>query len=293
MPRAPRIHAPGACYHVTLRGNHRQDIFFTRHDRDLFEELIAEALDRFTARLHAYCWMTNHVHMLLQVGDTPLGRLMMRIAGRYARTVQRHMDTTGHLFEKRYHAVLVDADQYLLALLRYIHLNPVRARLVKHPSDYPWCSHHAYLGDMTPRWLTTDFGLRMFHAEREQAIAAYARFVDEDVDNPSASPLLERNPSDTRILGDEDFSRKLLNVACAPRSRTTLNEVVAIACQQFSVTEDALRSASRQRCLTQARAWIAHQAIVQRIASLSAVARHFHRSEAALRQSVRHRFNYP
>jgi REP element-mobilizing transposase RayT len=293
MPRSPRIHAPGAFYHVTLRGNHRQTIFFASRDRDRLEELIAEVLNRFTARLHAYCWMTNHVHMLLQVGDMPLGGLMMRIAGRYARIVQRRMNTTGHLFEKRYHAVLVEADEYLIELLRYIHLNPIRAHMVKHPSDYPWSSHHAYIGRITQPWLTTEFALRMFHAEREHAIAAYARFVEEGLGNPSSSPLLERNPNDTRILGSDDFAGRLLNAAWKPKSRTTLPELIVAACQQFCVTEDALRSPDRQRHLTHVRAWIAHQAIVQRIASLSAVARHFHRSEAALRQSVRHHFNYP
>jgi REP element-mobilizing transposase RayT len=88
MARPLRIHVPGAFYHVTLRGNHRQDIFFTSADRRLFDEITAEVLERFTARLHAYCWMTNHMHMLIQVGDAPLGRLMLRIAGRYARTVR-------------------------------------------------------------------------------------------------------------------------------------------------------------------------------------------------------------
>lgn len=87
MPRPLRIHVPGAFYHVTLRGNHRKDIFFCPKDRQILSELIAEVTDRFGARLHAYCYMTNHVHALIQVGDAPLGRLMLRIAGRYARTV--------------------------------------------------------------------------------------------------------------------------------------------------------------------------------------------------------------
>lgn len=293
MPRSLRLHVPGAFYHVTLRGNHQQDIFFTKHDRQLFEELTAEVLERFTARLHAYCWMTNHVHMLLQVGDIPLGRLMLRIAGRYARTVQRHLGTTGHLFEKRYYPVLVDADEYLLGLLRYIHLNPLRAQLVQHPSAYPWSSHHAYLGRITQPWLTTDFALRMFHTERGRAIDEYTRFIDQAIGRPCASPLLDRNSTDKRILGSDNFASRLLGAAWKPRSRTTLAELIGVACREFSVTEDALCSPSCQRLLTKSRAWIAHQAVVQRITSLSTVARHFHRSEAALRQGMKRHFNYP
>jgi putative transposase len=293
MPRSLRLHVPGAFYHITLRGNHRRTIFFSRHDRLLFEELTAEALERFAARLHAYCWMTNHVHMLIQVGDIPLGRLMLQIAGRYARTVQRYLQTTGHLFEKRYYPVLVDADEHLLALLRYIHLNPVRAQMVRHPCAYPWSSHRAYLGRVTQPWLTTDFALRMFHVERERAVEAYARFVDQAVGSPCASPLLQCNSTDKRILGSDDFAASLLGASWKPRSRTTLSELIGIACQEFAVTEDALRSPSCQRLLTKARAWVAHQAVIQRIASLSTVARHFNRSDAALRQGIKHHFNYP
>jgi putative transposase len=123
MPRSLRLHAPGAFYPVTLRGNHRQNIFFCDGHRQTLSQLIAEVIDRFGARLHAYCYMTNHIHALIQVGETPLGRIMLRIAGRYARTIQSALHTTGHLFEKRYHPVLVDADEYLLELLRYIHLS--------------------------------------------------------------------------------------------------------------------------------------------------------------------------
>jgi putative transposase len=175
MPRPLRIHVAGAFYHVTMRGNHRQNIFFSPADRRLFDDITAEVLERFAARLHAYCWMTNHVHMLIQVSDAPLGKLMLRIAGRFARTVQRHLHTTGHLFEKRYHPILVDADRYLLELLRYIHLNPVRAHMVEHPSDYPWSSHRVYLGALDQPWVTTNFALGMFYAQRDQAIAAYQR----------------------------------------------------------------------------------------------------------------------
>ena len=160
MPRSPRIHAPGALYHVTLRGNHRQDIFFTPDDRRLLTCIVREILVDCDAQLHAYCYMTNHVHALLQVSDTPLSRIMLLVAGRYARAVQSRLDTTGHLFEKRYHALLVDADEYLLTLLRYIHLNPVRANLAASPDDYPWSSHHVYLGNRSEPWVTTTFALR-------------------------------------------------------------------------------------------------------------------------------------
>jgi REP element-mobilizing transposase RayT len=293
MPRPLRIHVPGAFYHVTLRGNHRQNIFFTPADRQLLDDLTAEVVERFNARVDAYCWMTNHVHMVIQAGEAPLGKLMMRIAGRYARTIQSRLRTTGHLFEKRYYPVVVDADEYLLELLRYIHLNPVRARMVAHPRDYPWSSHHAYCGSNAQPWVTTDFALSMFHAQRDHAVAAYQRFINQEIDSPSQSPLLQCNANDGRILGSDDFAAKLLGAAWQPRSRKTLADVIVDACRQFAIEESALRSRSAHRQLTKARAWVAHQATTLRIASLSEVARVFDRRESSLRECVKRHFNYP
>lgn len=291
MPRALRIHAPGAFYHVTLRGNHRQNIFFSPADRRLLDDLTRDVLDRFLARVHAYCWMTNHIHLLIQVADIPLGRIMLRIASQYARAAQKRLHTTGHLFEKRYHAVLVDADAYLLELIRYIHLNPVRAHMVRHPRDYAWSSHRCYIGAADQPWVTTDFALRMFHAERRHAITAYERFIDANFN--ASSPLLECNAGDRRLLGSDDFAARVLGEAWRPRSPKSLVDLINEACAKFSVSAAALDSRSSERRLTYARAWIAHQALAARICSLAAVARRFDRTEGALRQSVKVHFNDP
>lgn len=146
MPRPPRLHVPGAYYHVVLRGNHREALFGSPTDRQVLDEIVADALAHFSSRIHAYCWMTNHLHALLQIADRPLGKIMQRIAQRYARYRHKALRTSGHLFERRYKAKLVDVDAYFLALLRYIHLNPVKAHLVTDPADYPWSSHRAFLG---------------------------------------------------------------------------------------------------------------------------------------------------
>ena len=138
MPRLPRIQVPGACYHVTARGNHPHEIFFRPADRPILDHSIADALQQTKARIHAYCDMTNHFPLLIPVADTPLGVFMQRIGARDARAVHTRVATTGHLFENRYHALRVDVDTYLLELLRYIHLNPVRAGLVAMPEAYRW-----------------------------------------------------------------------------------------------------------------------------------------------------------
>ncbi len=289
MPRPPRIHAPGAMYHVTLRGNHRQDIFFTPADRSLLTRIVREIIVDCGARLHAYCYMTNHVHALLQVSDTPLSKIMLLVAGRYARGVQARLQTTGHLFEKRYHALLVDADQYLLALLRYIHLNPVRAKLVSSPDDYPWSSHHAYLGRRTEPWVTTEFALRMLGSDRGRATGAYVALIGSA---SASSPLLERNERDPRILGSDAFAQRTLGPGWKPRScsHVELQNLIDVACTKFGITAIELQSSSRLADTTQARAWIVEHALCSGIASVSALARYFNRDPSSIRQAAqRHR----
>ena len=286
MPRSTRIHAPGAMYHVTLRGNHRQDIFFTPDDRSLLTRIMTEIIVACGVQLHAYCYMTNHVHALLRVSDTPLSRVMLLVAGRYARTVQARLQTTGHLFEKRYHALLVDADEYLLTLLRYIHLNPVRARLVSSPDEYPWSSHHVYAGRRAEPWVTTEFALRMLGADRQRAIAAYEVLIGSA---PTGSPLLNRNGRDPRILGSDVFAQKVLGENWNPQSSTELRKIIDEACTKFEATEVELRSPSRLLNVTRARTWITEQALSSGIASVALLARYFNRDTSSIRQAVQRR----
>ncbi len=149
---------------------------------------------------------------------------MLRIASRYARELQARFHTTGHLFERRYHAVVVDADTCLLELLRYIHLNPVRASMITLPVERPWSSHHAYLGQRSEPWVTTDFALARFHRDAACAVAAYDHFIYADL--PISSPLAARNPNDRRILGSDDFAAKLLRERCrTPSADTTKRDL--------------------------------------------------------------------
>jgi REP element-mobilizing transposase RayT len=271
-------------YHVTLRGNHRQDIFFTPDDRRLLTSIVREILIDCDAQLHAYCYMTNHVHALLQVSDTPLSKIMLLIAGRYARGVQARLQTTGHLFEKRYHALLVDADAYLLALLRYIHLNPVRAKLATSPDSYPWSSHHVYLGKRCEPWVTTGFALRMFDQDRQRAIAAYRAFVNSP---PERSPLVERNKRDPRVLGGDGFAQRVLGERWQQPADSALQSVIDDACARFETTEIELRSRSRLGAVRLARTWIVEQAVGAGITSVAAIARHLKRDASTVRQTLR------
>lgn len=287
MTRPARIHVEGGFYHVILRGNHQEPIFFVATDRNRFAELVAESVERFRMRVHAYCWMTNHVHLLVQVSDVPLGLAMMRIAGRYARETQRRRPTTGHLFERRYRAILVDAESYLLELVRYIHLNPVRAGIAADPRDYFWSSHCAYLGKSTPGWLTTEFVLAMFHAQPSRARQAYRRFVLAGIGRRTDEGLIAGRRDDPRILGNDRFLQNVQRHWRPPTTRT-LDSLIKSLCRRHGACPEDLAAPGRRRDIAQLRAVIAHHALALRVATLSDLARRFDRSASTLCESLEH-----
>jgi REP element-mobilizing transposase RayT len=285
MPRRLRLHVPGGFYHVTLRGNHQQEIFFIDGDRRLLNTIVARAMQKFGARIHAYCWMTNHLHLLTKVGDEPLAAPMRQIASEYARAVQLRLETTGHFFERRYHATLVDADSYLLQLLRYIHMNPVQAGIVSDPSCYPWSSHHNYVNARSEPWVVTDFALAMFARQRVRAIARYREFLQEEGGSSWSPEVTDRDG--VAVLGSDEFIASLDSSVPARRSRQTLADLILEACRRFDVDPARLESPVYDAYLVKVRAWIAHQARLRGIASLSAVARALGRHEATLRYALR------
>lgn len=280
MPRPPRLHVPGGCYHVILRGNHREPLFGSKRDRSALNAIVSDVLTQFRYRIHAFCWMTNHLHALIQISDQPLGKAMQRIAMRYSRYRHKRLETTGHLFERRYKAKLIDVDEYFLTLIRYIHLNPVKAGLVIDPADFPWSSHRAYLGIERLNWLTTDFGLGLFCNDLPKARAAYARFLDVP---PSAINLEdESHPDDRRVLGSDRFVNSIPSVLYKPRSPLTLEQLAEDVCKQSVVSSQLVRSRSAARSLTPVRIQILEQALDQRIATLTEVARFLHRDPSTL-----------
>lgn len=282
MPRPPRLHVPGACYHVILRGNHREPLFGSVTDRYVLNGIVASVLPRFDCRIHAFCWMTNHLHALIQIADTPLGAVMQRVAVRYSRYRHGVLHTVGHLFERRYRAKVVDVDAYFLTLLRYIHFNPVKARLVQDPAEFPWSSHRAYLGLQSIPWLTTDFGLAMLSSHPARARGAYRRFMRAASDEDDRDLADACDAGDSRFLATPEFVKSVRPPSVSPRSGLTLDELAQALCGDYGITVDRLRSLSRARALTPARAALADQAVEQRIATLSEVARFLHRDPSAL-----------
>jgi len=286
MARPLRIHVPGAFHHVTLRGNHQQPLFRAATDRGLLNTIVRNAIDKHGARVHAYCWMTNHLHFFVQVGNEPLSGLMRDIAAGYAREFQKNLKTTGHLFERRYHSVIVDTDRYLFAVLRYIHLNPVAAGIVASPFDYRWSSHLAYLGFKFDPWVTVDFALRMFADTEERARLRYVEFIAEQLARPEI-PLDEPRGEGKQFLGDDDFIARMTNTPARTSGRRDLESIIEDVCREFSIDRAALATRSRHQSVAKIRALIVERAITRGSATLAEIARKLECDRKTLREALK------
>jgi REP element-mobilizing transposase RayT len=209
MARPLRLEAPGHFFHVLARGNAKHPIFLDDRDRERFLDTLGEAVFRFEVRCHAYCLMANHYHLLLQPMRETLSRAVRHLNGVYSQRFNRRHERVGHVFAGRFKSPLVDREHYLLALCRYIALNPVRSGAVREPADWKWSGHRALVGmDTAPDWLTVDEVLQAFDPRGDGfARHAYARFVEEGIrpDRASEFAELDRAADLGGILGRSEF----------------------------------------------------------------------------------------
>jgi putative transposase len=255
-------------YHTILRGNHRDAIFGTPEDRDEFEAILAHALERFGSRVLAYCWMTNHLHAVVQVADRPLGRLVQLFASRYARRYQRRLLTTGHLFERRYRARLITNISYLLCVTRYIHLNPVEAGMVTDIAAYPWSSHQHYLGASAPWWLCVDEVLGKFGDSRQEAVAAYLAYLGAPRPDCPVGQWVDGGWRKVADSSPVPADAVVVSPATGLGLEALLTEVVG----RYGVSPADLCSPKRNRSLSAPRAALAQAAVNSGVATLTEVA---------------------
>jgi len=183
MARRPRGIITEAFVHVAARGNRGFPIYVGRRDYEFFLEHLRGYAEKHSVRVHAFCLMTNHFHLLLEAGEVPVSRCMHGLLARYAQYFNRTQSGSGHVFGNRFWSRVCPDDPYVMAVVRYIHLNPVRAGLAVSPMGYPWSSHQIYLGISHLPWVTTRC-LLCFGDDAQRALAAYERFMtgsDEEI----------------------------------------------------------------------------------------------------------------
>jgi len=237
MPRKARIDAPGALHHIIIRGIERRKIFYDDRDRDNFIERLGVVLTETRTPCFAWALIPNHLHLLVRTGSTPIATVMRRLLTGYAVTFNRRHRRHGQLFQNRYKSILCQEDLYLLELVRYIHLNPLRARIVKELKEldkYPYCGHSVLMGKYKREWQDADYILRFYNSKNLTARRRYRKYVEKGIGDGRRPDLVggglvrsaggwsvvkamrrgfERMKGDERILGEGDFVETVLKAA--------------------------------------------------------------------------------
>ena len=270
MPRTARVDFPGALQHVTIRGIERRSIFRDDEDRRRFVGRLERVVGESGTLCLAWALMTNHVHLLLQTEGVPLPEAMARLGTGYAGGFNRRHGRAGHLFQNRYHSRLVESDAHGLLVLRYIHLNPLKARIVADIDAlerYPWTGHRALAGRGRCRFLAVDSVLAMFHDDPAAARRRLRAWMEWGIDggmeaewrggtvrSQASGPVGGEAPSEGR--GDRWLLANRLRLSGWDMAR-----VMGLVCRALDVREEDVRSGLRRRSVTEARAaiaWLAH-----------------------------------
>ena len=252
MARPLRIEFAGATYHVTSRGNEQRPIFYSDDDRIAFLAFLGDVALRFGWSITAWVLMTNHFHLVLQTPEPNLSKGMQWLNGTYAAWFNRRHKRSGHLFQGRFRAFLVEKEAYYAEVLRYVVLNPVRAHLVAHPADYRWSSYCATAGlEVAPRWLDIAAVLEPFGGGNEIAQLAYRQFV---LDRIGCNEPLWQDVIHGVYLGTEQWAREMRTLAEAkPRStdhpkeqraigRPRMHQIIAAVASVAGSTAEAIRT---------------------------------------------------
>ncbi len=290
MARKPRIHFPGAFYHVISRGNQGQMIFHDDADRNRYLSLLEELPNRFRCKLYAYVLMGNHVHLLVEVTAIPLAKIMQNLQFRYTQYYNRRYQKRGHLFQGRYKAILCDRESYLLELVRYIHLNPVRAGLIRHIDRYRWSSHPMYLrGDGKGGWVSVDAVLKQFGEKRHQAIRRYREFIRDGLGEGHREDYYR--VIDQRFLGDDEFVEEVRERGQEAEERLpvdiVLKDIVQAACREFGVRPERVSQRGKSREVSRLRWTIGKLAVEEGGYRLVEVARFFGRDPGVMSRGLR------
>lgn len=280
MPRLARLDITGLLQHVIVRGIERCDIFNDDHDRQLFVDRLFLLLSETGVRCYAWALLSNHLHLLLMPTATPLSYFMRRLLTGYAVSFNRRNKRSGHLFQNRYKSIVCEEEPYLLELVRYIHLNPLRAGIVKSLEEldlYPWSGHATLVGNRKFDAQETGAILERFGKNTTTARRNYRQFISEGIKTGSRDDLVggglkrsqgerpnnEYESFDERVLGSGEFvdglklESTLRDKMKSVISLTRLLEVVSVS---LMVDPDVVRRPGKNRTPAAARAIICHLA---------------------------------
>jgi REP element-mobilizing transposase RayT len=285
MARPPRIEFPGALYHVIVRGNERKAIFRDDADREFYLRRLAHYREKFSFSVWAYCLKDNHVHLGLEMGKVPLSRVMAGLQTSYTQYFNRRHRRVGHLFQGRYKAFLVEKDRYALAMVRYIHENPIKARMVKRAKEHAWSSDRYFRQGEGPAWLDLDRVLPLLGKTRSAASAGYRSLMREK----PVQPYDELPAHGQVVKGEETFADRVLSEAGEPppiRRKLRIETAASAVSRGEEVSLVEMKGSGRGRRAARARlltAWLGRE--VGGL-SLSRAARFFGRDPSTFARGV-------
>jgi REP element-mobilizing transposase RayT len=304
MPRRARIDAPGAVHHIIARGIERRKIFYDDQDRETFIQRLAELVAETRTQCFAWALIPNHFHLLLKTGNVPIATIMRRLLTGYAVGFNRRHSRNGHVFQNRYKSILCDQDAYLKELVRYIHLNPLRAKLVqdiKGLDRYRYAGHSCLMGKCLNHWQEVDEVLALFSSQVPLARRRYREFFKAAIHQGRRDDLvgggLVRSAggwsavakmrkaghflkSDERILGGSDFvtdvlasAQEALDRQCALTAKGIgFDQVVAVVSDLLSIQAKTIVGPSKERIIVKARVLVCYWAVTECGLSMTEVA---------------------
>jgi putative transposase len=318
MPRQARLDIPGALHHIMVRGINRSPIFLDDQDRQRFLDRLGSEVREGKCSVFAWVLMENHAHILFKSGQQGISTVMRRLLTGYAQYFNRRHRRTGHLFENRYKSVLCEEERYLLALVRYIHLNPVRAKVVSTVEElnrYPWSGHCALIGKKKYPWMNTDYVLARFGKRVGAARRVYLRFIEEGIGMGRVPGLTggglvrslggwsrvvalrregQGEESDERILGGGDFVETVLQQVEEMQLRqlkvrrrgVTVRDIIAEECARAGVSARELTHGSRRSLVSGVRAVISNRCVEEMGLSAAEIARQLGVTTSSITRAV-------
>ena len=318
MPRQARLDAPGTLHHVIVRGIEKRRIVDDRWDRGNFVSRMGEVASDTETVIYAWALMTNHAHILLHSGTHGLSKFMRRFLTGYAITYNRRHKRHGHLFQNRYKSIVCDEDAYFHELVRYIHLNPIRAKVVKTVSEldrYRWCGHSVIMGKIKHEWQDRDYVLSCFGKKEGEDRRAYRQYIEEGVGQGRRPELVggglvrslggwsqvlsmrrhnERVLTDERILGSGDFVDSIIREADrrvkyqfrGNKIREKAAEFIEQVCKRENINAKELRMGAKRGRIGRVRSQIAYQLVEDYGIPLAEVARQLGVTTSAISKAI-------
>ena len=319
MPRGKRLQVPGAIYHIISRGIERRSIYLDDADREEFLKRLSEGLEKSGSQCLGWTLMSNHFHLLIRTGETSLSELIKRLLTGYAVYFNRRHGRSGYLYQNRYKSILCQEERYLLSLVQYIHLNPVRAKIVKDIiglDHYKWTGHSVLMGKQQREWQEVDEILSRFGETKNKAKVEYRKYIETAMNMGKQDELtgggLRRSAGgwegvkilkqrgeywrgDERILGDGDFVKEVLDAADESmkarekmhRDGWNLEQLEDRVCTLFGAEKNDLHKSNRCNKASEARSLIAYWGYTKLGIKGTELASHFGISKQAISNAVK------